>query len=61
MPTNLARKRSIEPMTAVPPANDGFDRAADARLIERARRATSPRSSRYTAVKWAESTPSASG
>ena len=37
MPTNLARKRSIEPMTAVPPANDGFDRTADARLIERAR------------------------
>ena len=37
MPTNLARKRSIEPMTAVPPANDGFDRATDARLIERAR------------------------
>jgi len=37
MPTNLARKRSIEPMTAVPPANDGFDRAADARLIESAR------------------------
>ena len=36
MPTNLARKRSIEPMTAVPPANDGFDRTADARLIERA-------------------------
>src|SRR5215213_8525155 len=36
MPTNLARKRSIEPMTAVPPANDGFDRAADARLIESA-------------------------
>jgi RNA polymerase sigma factor (sigma-70 family) len=37
MPTNLARKRSIEPMTAVPPANDGLDREADARLIERAR------------------------
>ena len=37
MPTNLARKRSLEPMTAVPPANDGFDRAADARLIESAR------------------------
>jgi RNA polymerase sigma-70 factor (ECF subfamily) len=37
MPTNLARKRSIEPMPAVPPANDGFDRAADARLIESAR------------------------
>ena len=37
MPTNLARKRSIDPMTAVPPANDGFDRAADARLVERAR------------------------
>ena len=36
MPTNLARKRSIEPMTAVPPANDGFDRTADTRLIERA-------------------------
>jgi RNA polymerase sigma-70 factor, ECF subfamily len=37
MPTNLARKRSIEPMPAVPPANDGFDRAADARLVESAR------------------------
>jgi len=37
MPTNLARKRSIEPMTAVPPANEGSDREADARLIDRAR------------------------
>jgi RNA polymerase sigma-70 factor, ECF subfamily len=37
MPTNLARKRAIEPMTAVPPANDVPDRDADARLIERAR------------------------
>jgi len=37
MPTNLARQQSIEPMTAVPPANDGPDREADARLIDRAR------------------------
>src|SRR5690349_9067571 len=36
MPTNLARKYSIESMTAVPPANDP-DRNADALLIERAR------------------------
>jgi RNA polymerase sigma-70 factor, ECF subfamily len=42
MPTNLARKRSIDSMTAVPPANeipdrDADARLADARLIERAR------------------------
>lgn len=36
MRTNLARKHSIESMTAVPPANQP-DRTADARLIERAR------------------------
>jgi len=37
MPQNLARKHSIEPMTAVPPTNDGSDRNLDAALIERAR------------------------
>jgi len=42
MPTNLARKLSIDSMTAVPPANEIPDRDADARLadariIERAR------------------------
>jgi RNA polymerase sigma-70 factor (ECF subfamily) len=42
MPTNLARKRSIDSITAVPPANEIPDRDADgrlvdARLIERAR------------------------
>jgi RNA polymerase sigma-70 factor (ECF subfamily) len=37
MPTNLARKHSIDSMTAVPPANEVPDRDADARLIERAR------------------------
>lgn len=37
MPTNLARKHSIDSMTAVPPANGSPDRDADARLIERAR------------------------
>jgi RNA polymerase sigma-70 factor (ECF subfamily) len=37
MPANLARKHSIESMTAVPPANGSSDRDADARLIERAR------------------------
>src|SRR4030095_3782501 len=37
MSTNLARKHSIEPMTAVPPASEFPDRDADARLIERAR------------------------
>ena len=37
MPTNLARKQSIEPMTAVPPASEGPDREADARLVDRAR------------------------
>src|SRR5688500_20206691 len=37
MPPNLARKHSIESMTAVPPANDGPDRDADAGLIARAR------------------------
>ena len=36
MPTNLAWKHSIEPMTAVPPANEFSDPGADARLIERA-------------------------
>ena len=42
MPTNLARKPSLDSMTAVPPANDVPDgdaeaRLQDARLIERAR------------------------
>jgi len=37
MPTNLARKYSIAPMTAVPPANGLPDRDADAQLVERAR------------------------
>ena len=37
MPANLARKYSIDPMTAVPPANGLPDRDADAQLIERAR------------------------
>ena len=37
MPTNLARKHSIDAMTAVPPANGSPDRDADARLVERAR------------------------
>lgn len=42
MPTNLARKPSLDSMTAVPPANDAPDgdaeaRIQDARLIERAR------------------------
>jgi len=37
MPTNLARKHTIDSMTAVPPANGSPDRDADARLIERAR------------------------
>jgi RNA polymerase sigma-70 factor (ECF subfamily) len=37
MPTNLARKHSIDSMTAVPPANGTPDRDADAQLIERAR------------------------
>ena len=37
MPPNLARKHSIDSMTAVPPANDGPDRDADAELIDRAR------------------------
>src|SRR4030095_8541990 len=37
MPTNLARKHSLESMTAVPPANDTPDRDEDARLVERAR------------------------
>jgi RNA polymerase sigma-70 factor, ECF subfamily len=37
MSTNLARKHTIQPMTAVPPANELPDREADARLIERAR------------------------
>ena len=37
MPTNLARKYSIEPMTAVPPASELPDRDADAALVERAR------------------------
>ena len=36
MPTNLARKHSIDSMTAVPPANELPDRDADARLVERA-------------------------
>ena len=34
MPTNLARKRSIDSMTAVPPANENPDRDADARLVD---------------------------
>jgi RNA polymerase sigma-70 factor (ECF subfamily) len=37
MPTNLARKYSISPMTALPPADDASDRETDARLVERAR------------------------
>ena len=37
MPTNLARKHSIDFMTAVPPANETPDRDVDARLIEQAR------------------------
>jgi RNA polymerase sigma-70 factor (ECF subfamily) len=37
MSTNLARKHTIQPMTAVPPANELPDREADARLVERAR------------------------
>ena len=37
MPTNLARKHSIDSMTAVPPANGSPDRDADALLVERAR------------------------
>ena len=41
MPTNLARKHSLDSMTAVPPANelpdDADARLHDARLIERAR------------------------
>ena len=37
MPTNFARKHSIHPMTAVPPANDVPDRDPDTRLVERAR------------------------
>jgi RNA polymerase sigma-70 factor (ECF subfamily) len=35
MPTNLARKHSIDSMTAVPPANEAPE-PADARLVERA-------------------------
>lgn len=37
MSPTLARKRSIEAMTAVPPRNGGLDRESDAALIERAR------------------------
>jgi RNA polymerase sigma-70 factor (ECF subfamily) len=37
MSTNLARKHTIQSMTAVPPANELPDREADARLVERAR------------------------
>jgi RNA polymerase sigma-70 factor, ECF subfamily len=37
MSPTLARKRSIESMTAVPPVNGGSDRESDAALIERAR------------------------
>ena len=37
MSTNLARKHTIQPMTAVPPANELPNREADARLVERAR------------------------
>jgi RNA polymerase sigma-70 factor (ECF subfamily) len=37
MPANLARKHSIDSMTAVPPANGSTDGDADALLIERAR------------------------
>lgn len=37
MSPTLARKRSIESMTAVPPRNGGLDRESDAALIERAR------------------------
>jgi RNA polymerase sigma-70 factor (ECF subfamily) len=36
MPTNLARKHSIDSMTAVPPANEAPDPGAVARLVERA-------------------------
>jgi RNA polymerase sigma-70 factor (ECF subfamily) len=37
MSPTLARKRSIESMTAVPPTNGGPDRESDAALVERAR------------------------
>ena len=37
MSPTLARKRSIESMTAVPPTNGGPDRESDAALAERAR------------------------
>jgi RNA polymerase sigma-70 factor (ECF subfamily) len=37
MSPTLARKRSIESMTAVPPIDGGSDRESDAALIERAR------------------------
>ena len=37
MSPTLARKHSIDPMTAVPPTNGGSDRESDAALIERAR------------------------
>jgi RNA polymerase sigma-70 factor (ECF subfamily) len=37
MPTNLARKHSLDSMTAVPPDKEVPDRDAEARLIERAR------------------------
>jgi RNA polymerase sigma-70 factor, ECF subfamily len=36
MSPTLARKRSIESMTAVPPTNGGPDRESDAALVERA-------------------------
>ena len=37
MSLTLARKHAIEPMTAVPPPNEGPDREEDAALIDRAR------------------------
>jgi RNA polymerase sigma-70 factor, ECF subfamily len=37
MKSNLARKQSTSPMTAVPPADDPNDREPDLRLVERAR------------------------
>src|SRR5262245_45237270 len=37
MKSNLARKHSTLPMTAVPPADEASDREPDLRLVERAR------------------------
>jgi RNA polymerase sigma-70 factor (ECF subfamily) len=37
MSPTLARKHAIEPMTAVPPPNEGQDREVDAALVDRAR------------------------